>query len=124
MQITDKMVTLEGLGNGAAKELFEAELRRVVENVSDPNTPWKAKRAITLKITISPEGDERTAVGVAISCTSKVAAPTPYPTRLFVGIGADGPVAVESNPEQPRLDFEVALQEDAAAKTSPLKEVK
>ncbi len=32
-------VTLDNLGHGAARELFERELTAVLENILDPNTP-------------------------------------------------------------------------------------
>ena len=31
-------VSLDNLGHGAAAEMFEAELARVIANISDPNT--------------------------------------------------------------------------------------
>ena len=38
------------LANGAMRNQFDRELRRVLENIQDPNTKAEAKRSITVKI--------------------------------------------------------------------------
>jgi hypothetical protein len=45
----EQFVSLETLGQGAAIELFSEELRKVLENVLDPNTKATATRSVTLK---------------------------------------------------------------------------
>ena len=44
---SEKQVTLENLGHGAAMEMFQAELRNVVANIVDPNTRAEAVRSMT-----------------------------------------------------------------------------
>ena len=45
---------LDELMDGGLTERFNAELRRVLENVFDPNTDHKKKRTITIGISIVP----------------------------------------------------------------------
>lgn len=47
-------LSLVNLGGGAAVEMFDEALEKVLENILDPNTEAKTKRVITLKMTISP----------------------------------------------------------------------
>lgn len=64
-------VSLVNLSRGAAVELFDHELKKVLGNVKDVNTDAKAKRKITLEVIFSPYPD-RVGIDVAIACTSKL----------------------------------------------------
>lgn len=44
------VISLATLNKGAAIELFEQELKRVIENIADPNVEPTAKRKITLTV--------------------------------------------------------------------------
>jgi len=98
-------VTLESLGNGAANEMFEAELLRVLDNILDPNTDPETVRKITLELKIKPTKD-REMGNCEISVTSKLSANAAYPTRLFIGREHGRPVAYENNPRQLSLEEE------------------
>ncbi len=45
---------LSNLGHGAAEEKFNEVLKRVIENINDPNTDWKKAREIHIKVSIAP----------------------------------------------------------------------
>lgn len=111
-----EQVTLTTLGRGAAEELFQRELDRVIGNITDLNTPWKTKRTITLKVAFSPDENRETA-DVEVICTSKIPAAKGAKTTVFYGIGPEGPVVREHSTTQGRLDFEQDLKK---AKVSPL----
>jgi hypothetical protein len=100
-------VTLENLGHGAAAEMFQAELARVVENVSDPNTKPEAVRSVTLKLKIKPNKD-RTFCAVEISCDGKLASLQPFETQMYVGMDKGKGVATEYNPAQGNLAVQTA----------------
>lgn len=55
-EVTDPL-TLDTVCNGAARELFQQELDRVLRNVLDPNTKAEEKRSITLTLTMHPSED-------------------------------------------------------------------
>ena len=46
MYTAEEKINLSNLGNGAAKELFERELDRVLKDILDPNTEATAQREI------------------------------------------------------------------------------
>lgn len=84
-----EQVKLENLGFGAAAEMFQAELEKVIFNVADPNTKPDVKRGITLKLSIKPSKD-RSMCAVEIHCDSKLAAVQPFETTMFVGVEHGG----------------------------------
>lgn len=82
-------VTIATLSNGAAIERANLELANVLENIMDPNTSLKFTREINLKIKIKPT-DDRTAGGVTIQATSKLAPVAEHQTQLYIGKDVNG----------------------------------
>ena len=74
---------LSSLADGAAEQLFDAELKRCLENIQDPSTKATAARVINLKITLLPDED-RGFMDVEIYATSKLAALKPKETRVHL----------------------------------------
>lgn len=100
-------ICLATLGEGAAEELFQRELARVLDNIRDPNTQWKKPRKVVLELTIQPD-EERQVGTTVIACTSKLAPTKGNQTTLYMGFREGRLVAVEQNPKQLRLDVEPA----------------
>lgn len=98
----EEYVSLENLGAGAALELFEVELQKVLDNISDENTKPTAPREVSLKIRIKPDED-RAAADVSIQAGSKLAPVRPYSTQIVFGIDHGQNVAREHNPKQLRF---------------------
>jgi hypothetical protein len=78
------LVTLSGLGDGTAEELFQAALTKVLENIEDPNTDAKAKRTISLDFVVTPDENRRTAK-IAVACSTRLAGMKPLGTNIFIG---------------------------------------
>ena len=98
----EQVVTLSTLADGAALELFQAELTRVVDNVLDPNTEPEALRKVVLEVRIKP--NEAREVGTCeVKVRATLAGIRGAGTTLFFGRHRGQPVAVESNPKQTRL---------------------
>ena len=97
-----EQVSLDTLGFGAAAEMFQAELEKVVFNVQDPNTKPELKRNITLKLVIKPTKD-RSMCAVEIHCDSKLAPVLPFESTMFVGVEHGVAVATEYSPQQQQL---------------------
>lgn len=95
-------VSLANLGGGAAIELFNEELQKVLDNIVDENTKPTAVREVALKVKIKP-AEDRDYGDVHISCTSKLAPIAPYPTNFFIGKERGKGVAQEHNPKQSKL---------------------
>ena len=68
--------TLLNLAEGAAKEKFDFELQRVIENIQDLNTDPSQKREVILKVVFVAD-KERKKVSVEVSAKSKLAADVP-----------------------------------------------
>lgn len=79
-----KRVSFESLGQGAAIERADLELKRVLKNIQDPNTSPKAIREVNIKIKIKPSED-RGAGQVEIQATSKLAPVTEHVTQVYIG---------------------------------------
>lgn len=100
-------LTLDNLGAGAAKELFQHELEKVLENILDPNTDAKCKRTVVLTVTIVP-GDNRDECATLIEATSKLAPFKGAGCTLFVGRKDGIAVATQYDSKQLRLGFDGA----------------
>lgn len=81
-------MALSEMAGGALQELFDHELDKVIDNISDPNTSIKKSRKITLELKFIPMDENRDLVGVEIIPKTTLA-PTEGTTTKMV-IGADG----------------------------------
>jgi len=103
MSDQEQAVSLATLARGGAIERFDDELRRVLDNILDPNT-GDGKRSVIVTVTLKPAEDKRSAT-VAISCKSKMQGAEPVSTTLFIGRSQGKAAAMEHNPEQMDLAF-------------------
>lgn len=95
-------VTLSTIGGGALNELFDAELARILSNITDPNTDTSTKRVMTLTVKFKPNRD-RDVADVELTCGSKLAGIMTVSTQLFMGKHKGRLIAVESDPRQTSL---------------------
>ena len=94
----EKTISLATLAQGAAVERFDLALQEVLTNIQDPNTDYKVKRTVTLKVTI--EADERREIGkTTVACDAKLAPIKAFGVTLFMGADDSGKgVATEVTP--------------------------
>lgn len=95
-------VTIETIGGGALGELFETELRRILENIADPNTDSKSKRVMSIQIAFKPSRD-RDVADVELKCSSKLAGINSVSSTLYMGRYQGKLIAVENDPRQQAL---------------------
>jgi len=76
---------LDELMDGALTERFNTELKRVLENVFDPNTDTKKKRGISINITIAPN-ERRDAAEFKVEVKSVLAPPVPNAQTVFLSM--------------------------------------
>lgn len=107
------VVTLGTLKGGAAIELFDAELDKVLRNIEDMNTDHKTARRITVTVEFKPSED-RTMGDVTIKATTKLAGLKPSRGLVYFGRHRGQPVAIENDPQQTELFGEPAAIVDAA----------
>jgi hypothetical protein len=97
-------MSLMTLGDGAATEMFDAELQKLFANIDDPNTKPDAKRTLKLEVSFKPTKD-RASSSVSITVTSKLVARNPHEGTAWLGydIGTKKFVAEQHNPRQGML---------------------
>lgn len=78
-------ISLDELTGGALQEKFSMAMEAVLRNMQDPNTPWKNKRAITIRLAFE-QNEERDDAKVDISVDTKLAPVKPIVTRMDIGI--------------------------------------
>lgn len=79
-----ELLKLEEFMGGALQEKANAAMQRVLENMQDPNTPYKVKRGITIKIGFTQNEDRDDAV-VEMSVETKLAPSSPVRTMMVIG---------------------------------------
>lgn len=92
---TMEKVQLEKFAGGALQERFTSEFQKVLNNLTDPNTSFKDKREICIKMTII-QNEERDDFAVDCKVTSKLAAPTPVTTHFSMGVDLESGKTVAS----------------------------
>lgn len=105
--VDEEYVDIQTLGRGAAMELFNDGLQRVLENVLDPNTEATAKRVLTLTVEFKPTEDRDVARAI-MQVKAKLADAKGVGTYIFIGREAGRAVALERNPRQPELPMSEA----------------
>ena len=77
-------VNLEQFAGGALQEKFDSAMEQVLANLLDPNTPWKNKREINIKVTFE-QNEDRDDTTVEVSVVPKLAAAKSIGTRMSIG---------------------------------------
>lgn len=73
------------LSGGALVERIQDEISKTIANITDPNTPAKKARTVTMKMTIKPN-EQRNMAEVSVSTSSTLCAPTPIETDIYIGM--------------------------------------
>lgn len=79
-----KQVTLSGLGGGAAEEIFSLALKELLSNAADINTPWKARRRVSLTFDLVQDENRRNG---KIILGHKITMPEAKPFTVAVRLG-------------------------------------
>ena len=74
-------ISLQELAGGALQEKVNQAFEKVMQNMQDPNTPWKNKRKITVGRTFA-QNEDRTDCTCDISVDTKLAAVKPVSTKF------------------------------------------
>ena len=72
---------MQDIAGGALQEKANQAFVKVMQNMQDPNTPWKNKRKINLCLTFE-QNEERTDCTCDISVDTKLAAVKPVSTKF------------------------------------------
>lgn len=115
-------VSLETLADGAAPELFQRELRRVLENIQDPNTDPEKNRRIRLDVTFEP-AEGRGEGRVTVKASSKLAPSETDGRTVYFGEKDGRLAAAHYDPEQLHFGQDPSA-EDAVTPISEKQEAK
>jgi len=87
---------------GAIAERADYEVKKIMDNILDVNTPATKKRKLTLEVTFAPD-DERRHISVTVTAKSKLEPTSPVATSLYMtpDRGTGELVAVEMVPQIP-----------------------
>lgn len=77
-------ISLQEMVGGALQEQFEKSFLRVVENLADPNTPFKDCRKISIELKFT-QNEARDDVSCAIKVSEKLAVQSPMQTAFAIG---------------------------------------
>lgn len=99
---TEYVVSLVTLNQGAAVELFDNELKKMLANIADPQTEAGITRTIQLTVKIKPV-ESRKEAAVHLSIVSKQAPQKPATSSIWFGKVEGEAVAVQADPNQSLL---------------------
>jgi len=102
-------VNIGNICEGSVPERFEAEMRRILANIADPNTDPEAKRSLVLEFKFAPAPDRKSAV-VSFGIKTKVPGFTTVSGSVFFSKGQ----AYTEDPRQAAL-----FAKEAPATPSP-----
>ena len=77
-------IDLKNFCGGALQEKVNEAAKQVFNNLEDPNTPWKVKRAINISISFN-QNEDRDDMEVDVAVSTKLAPVTPIATRMAIG---------------------------------------
>ena len=114
-------VELQKIGGGVIQSKFEKSFERVMENLQDPNTPYKTQRKITIELTFA-QNEERDDVQVGISVKEKLAPQSPCATAFSMGKNfKTGEIAIHEYGKlvSGQLGFDDFVEETAEVEVDP-----
>ena len=79
-----ELLSLVEFCGGALQEKTNKAIKQVIENMMDPNTPWKKAREVNIKLTFT-QNEDRDDTQVSVAVTTKTAPSTAIETRMAIG---------------------------------------
>lgn len=77
-------IKLKDIVGGALQEQFSKSFEKIVENLQNPNTPYKNSREITIKLKFT-QNEKRDDVKCAVQVSEKLAPQAPMETSFAIG---------------------------------------
>ncbi len=115
---------LTSISNGAVQEKWDKEMKRVAENIIDPNTDATKKRKVTLTMTLTPNKD-RSVIDVDTEVKSVIAPQASVATTMMAGRDLNtGEIAV--NELKSGVRGQTFIDQDGTVKTdtgTPVEEI-
>ena len=77
-------INLQEIVGGQLQAKFERSFEKVIENLQDPNTSFKVKRGITIKLDFT-QNEDRDDVSVSVMISEKLASQQDMNTKFYIG---------------------------------------
>lgn len=81
-------IKLSDIAGGKLQEKANKALQEIIENMLDPNTPWKKNRKLNLELIFS-QNEDRDDLNISISVKKTLANVKPIETKAYVGKDLD-----------------------------------
>jgi hypothetical protein len=81
--VDPELLSLTNIGNGGLVEVFDREISKVIENISDVNTSSEKKRKIQIEVIFKPYED-RSGAEIEFSCKATLCGVPAAKTRMFI----------------------------------------
>lgn len=94
-------LNIDNICGGALREVFERELREILKNIKDPNTPAQAKRTMSFTLTFKPFVDRS---GAEIELRPKHTVAPLDAVRGNIYVSGQSSADVKAYPRDPRQD--------------------
>ncbi len=104
-------VTLANLAGGAAIERFNVELKKVLENINNPNMETKKLRSISLKVKFKPTED-RGYINLEVDCSSSLAPIIAHSAQIWIDKDVKGEFIAVQQPHPEQMTFEDIPKEE------------
>lgn len=103
-----KRDSLLEMSRGAIIERVDYEVRKIFENLEDPNTDYKAKRKIQVTLVFQADDDSRESIKMSTEAKTTLAPTVPIVTRLYMVRDENNNLTiVEALPQTPgQLDMD------------------
>lgn len=107
-----KEVTLETINKGAAKDLFQEALGKVIANINDLNVSPEADRKIMLSFIFSPNKDRQT-ITTYVECQTKLPPVREHQDAMFLAFHGNKQKALVHDVNQPDLPLGKATSQQS-----------
>lgn len=80
----ENLLSLQELVGGALQEKVNIAMEEILSNMQNPDTAWKPKRQINIKLSFG-QNEDRDDAAVEVSVSTKLAPISPMTTRMMIG---------------------------------------
>ncbi len=80
----ENLLSLQELVGGALQEKVNIAMEEILSNMQNPDTAWKPKRQINIKLSFN-QNEDRDDAAVEVSVSTKLAPISPMTTRMMIG---------------------------------------
>lgn len=80
----ENLLGLQELVGGALQEKVNVAMQEVLSNMQNPDTAWKPKRQINIKLSFN-QNEDRDDAAVEVAVSTKLAPISPMTTRMTIG---------------------------------------